>query len=100
MRVVKAKHEPYETGHLGDVVSEMEQVGAPTLRVMEHDGELCATEGSHRLAAAHYLGVVPKLVVEVPDVDDTLLDHWGKVAEVLPAYDFDHVLVLDLKEFL
>lgn len=99
-KTVHAKHEPYTNGHLGEVVIEMEQVGAPTLRVMDHAGRLCATEGSHRLAAAHQLGIIPKLVIEVPDADSALVLHWDSVAVVLPTYDFESVLVLDLREFL
>ena len=100
LKTIRAKHEPYTNGHLGEVVVEMEQVGTPTLRVMNHDGELCATEGSHRLAAAYALGLVPKLVVEIPDTDDALTAHWDKIATALPTYDFDSVLVLDLNAFL
>lgn len=99
MKRIRAKHEPYPDGHLGEVVAEMVQIGPPTVRVMEHGGELCATEGSHRLAAAYQLGLTPKLVVEVPDVDAAIEEHWEAVAAVLPAYDFDAVLVLDLRKF-
>jgi hypothetical protein len=100
MRTVYAKHLPYDDGHLGEVVAEMRQIGAPTLRVMDHRGALMATEGSHRLAAAHHLGIVPKLVVEVSDVPGDLCAHWDVVASDLPSYDFDAVLVLDLRGFL
>jgi hypothetical protein len=95
MRVVFAKHAPYETGHLGEVVAEMVQVGPPTLRVMEWDGHLCALEGSHRLAAAHYLGEVPKLVIECPDVPD----YRERSLDGLPMYTFESALVLDLRDF-
>ena len=99
MRTVRAKHLPYETGHLGDVVAEMRTQGAPTIRVMEFNGELYATEGSHRLAAAHYLGEVPKLVVEIAETDVLPDEYWTRVSESLPIYDFEHVLVLRLEEF-
>ena len=99
MRLVHAKHTPYDDGHLGKVVAEMRQVGPPTIRVMDHGGSLCATEGSHRLAAAHHLGVVPKLVIEVPDAADELSAHWDALVNILPAYRFDEVMVLDLREF-
>jgi hypothetical protein len=89
----------YTNGHLGKVVTEMQQVGPPTLRVMDHGGNLCATEGSHRLAAAHQLGIVPKLVIEVSDADGGLVSHWDAVVPTLPTYDFNSVLVLDLREF-
>jgi hypothetical protein len=99
MRTIYAKHEPYTDGNLAKVVAEMKQLGAPTLRVMDHGGKLCATEGSHRIAAANHLGMVPKLVIEVPDVDDGLSSHWFGVAVGLPAYDFDAVMVLNLGDF-
>lgn len=99
MKIIYAKHLPYATGHLGDVLTEMEQVGSPTLRVMEHEGKLCAIEGSHRLAAAYEMGLVPKLVIEVPDSDNAMGGHWARVVDTLPPYEFEHVLVLDLKEF-
>ena len=100
LKTIRAKHLPYPGGHLGDVAIEMKQVGAPTLRVMDHGGRLCATEGSHRLAAAHALGLVPKLVVEVPETDDAMVLYWNDVAAALPTYDFESVLVLDLNAFV
>ena len=99
MQNIRAKHLPYENGHLGKVVQEMIVQGAPTIRVMSFNGELYATEGSHRLAAAHYLGEVPKLVVEIEETDTLPDNHWEKVSTQLPIYEFEHVLVLDLKAF-
>lgn len=62
---VFAKHEPYwDTGHLGFVVDQMRVAGAPEIRVVEYRGELYAVEGSHRLCAAHLLGLMPRLIVE------------------------------------
>ena len=101
MTTVRAKHPPYETGRLGDVVNEMRVQGAPTIRCMRFQGELYATEGSHRLFAAQYLGEVPKLVVEIEETDALPDEHWSKVAPTLPAIEFDEggLLVLDLKDF-
>lgn len=78
--------------------------------------DLYALEGSHRLAAAHHLGLIPKFVVEIPDimVGSRIVTHtfirrtidfeagdnyWTKVAETLPEYRFDKSLLLDLNNF-
>ena len=97
---VFAKHLPYETGHLGDVVADMRYRGAPTIRVMRFNSTLFATEGSHRLAAAHALGLEPKLVVEVADTDDGLRAFWQRAAVNLPVYDFTHAHILNLADFV
>ena len=97
---IYAKHEPYPTGHLGDVVADMAVRGSPTLRAMNVNGRICATEGSHRLAAAFHLGIVPKMVLEVQDIADCRMNgHWDSVTKTLPAYYFKTVLVLDLSKF-
>lgn len=99
MAAVFAKHLPYEDGYLASVVFEMRTQGAPTIRVIEAMGNLYALEGSHRLAAAHYLGLVPKFVAEIPELEDYAQHHWIKVAETLPEYRLDSALLLDLKLF-
>lgn len=63
-KTIHAKHEPYEDGHLGDVYNDMLVHGEPTIRVVEFEGELFATEGSHRLAVANHLGLPVKVVIE------------------------------------
>jgi hypothetical protein len=84
---VYAKHEPYEDGHLGDVVIEMMERGAPIIKCVEWRGELFAIEGSHRLAAAHYLGLYPILVVEVPSYLDPIEEEFWEVTKAtLPHY--------------
>ena len=55
MTVIYAKHEPYEDGHLGDVIAEMQLAGTPTLRCVEWRDGYYALGGSHRLAAAFIL---------------------------------------------
>lgn len=70
----------------------------PTTWAVDHCGSLCALEGSHRLAAALHLGVVPRLVVEM--VDGCVPDgHWALVLGTLPRYDFPEVLLLRLEDF-
>jgi hypothetical protein len=62
-------------------------MGTPTIRVVEYRGDYYATEGSHRLYAAHYLGLVPKLVVSQPDRDDPSGEEFLDVARTrLPHY--------------
>lgn len=99
MTKIHAKHEPYTNGHLGKVVEDMKLAGPPTIRVMRFNGELYATEGSHRIASAHQLGLIPKVVIEMENSDTLPDEHWKKVSETLPTYDFDHVLKLDLAVF-
>lgn len=96
---VRAKHAPYENGHLGKVGADMDVAGAPTIRVVEFDGELYAIEGSHRLAQAHHRGLEPKLVIEAVEPEAVPSDHWRKVADTLPIYEFPHALVLRLSDF-
>ena len=68
---VFAKHDPYwDTGHLGKVMHDMLIFGAPTIRVVEYHGDYFAIEGSHRLYAAHIMGLPPTLVVEPSDRND------------------------------
>lgn len=99
MTTVRAKHPPYDDGHLGEVVNDMRVAGPPTIRVVRFNGELYATEGSHRLAAASYLGVIPKVWIDETIVDALPDGHWEKVSEKLPAYKYDHVLALEAKAF-
>jgi len=99
MTKVFAKHPPYENGHLGEVMEDMKLAGPPTVRVMRFNGELFATEASHRLASAALMGLIPKVVIEVEQSDTLPNEHWQKVATTLPSYDYDHVLKLDLEVF-
>jgi hypothetical protein len=89
MRTVYAKHLPYDDGHLGKVAADMDHHGAPTIRVVEFDGELYAIEGSHRLAVAKERDIAPKLVVETTEDDALPSGHWKRVAATLPAYTFE-----------
>lgn len=95
MKTIYAKHEPYENGHLGEVVDEMKLTGPPTIRVIEFEDGFYAVEGSHRLAAAFHLGLEPKIVV-LPQDSEGLDAYWARVAKTLPSYDYKLVHILDL----
>lgn len=66
MITIIAKHAPYDDGHLGSVMREMERRGAPTIRCLQFAGRWYALEGSHRLAAAHALGLAPRIIDVLP----------------------------------
>jgi hypothetical protein len=85
---VFAKHDPYwDTGHLGDVVEEMKTLGTPIINVVEWRGDYYATEGSHRLWAAHNLELVPNFNVSYPDYYDPSDESFLEIAKLrLPHY--------------
>ena len=81
---IYAIHAPFAE-KLANVMAEMETLGAPTLRVVDCGDHFMALEGSHRLAAAHALGLEPTLIVFDQDDDLDLTDydwfdaaHWGE----------------------
>ena len=100
MTVIYAKHEPYEDGHLGDVIAEMQLAGTPTLRCVEWRDGYYALEGSHRLAAAFILALPVKVVLLEPDAGEGLERFWDRVAPDLPSYNFMNVTGLRLDAFL
>ena len=56
--------------HLATVTAKMETLGAPTIRVVDCGDHYIALEGSHRIAAAHALGMEP--ILEIYDQDDVI----------------------------
>ena len=62
MSAIYAIHGP-AAEKLETVKREMEALGAPIIRVVNCGDHYMALEGSHRLAAAHALGLEPQLVV-------------------------------------
>ena len=84
---IYAKHAPYEDGHLGEVVAQMRVLGPPTIKVVRYADELFALEGSHRLAAADYLGMTPIFEELEPDLPDT--GWWASIKASLPRYEFN-----------
>lgn len=87
---VFAKHDPYySTGHLGRVVEEMKELGTPTIKVVEWRGDYFAIEGSHRLAAAFYLGLKPELSIQDQDrLSPEDEQFWEKLRDELPHYSW------------
>lgn len=75
MTTVYAIHAPHED-RLSTVISEMQAMGAPTIRVVDCGDHYMALEGSHRLAAASKLGLDPTFVVYGQDdqIDITAFD--------------------------
>lgn len=71
MTTIIAIHAP-TSAKLEAVKAEMLALGAPTIEVVDCGDYYMALEGSHRLAAAHALGLVPELVIygqdEVMDI--------------------------------
>jgi hypothetical protein len=57
-------HRYYYPGHLDHVCAEMRVLGAPALRGYfdTETGAWLLREGTHRIRAAHILGVVPRLI--------------------------------------
>lgn len=95
MTVIFAKHAPYGDGHLGDVMDTMRHAGPPTIRCVWYGSRLLALEGSHRLHAAHCMGLVPRVVVLTPDSEGCDVFHERAVAR-LPALEFPFVWILDV----
>jgi hypothetical protein len=80
MITVYAIHAP-EAGKLEKVKAEMLQLGAPAIQVVECGDCYIALEGSHRLAAAHELGLTPRLIIkDQHDIVDVRVYDWYEPA--------------------
>lgn len=66
MPTIYAIHAP-QADRLEAVKADMQTMGAPTIRVVDCGDHYMALEGSHRLAAAHALGLTPHLIVYAQD---------------------------------
>lgn len=62
MQIILA-HDHFDVDHLEAVKTEMQQLGAPTIKAVWMDayGAWAALEGSHRIRAAAELGLVPQI---------------------------------------
>lgn len=70
-------HASFDQQHLDEVISEMQTLGTPTVRVIwsEVYGAYLALEGCHRIRAAKQLGLVPVFEeVEFEDVTEVVND--------------------------
>ena len=56
-----------EAAKLETVKAEMQTIGAPTIRVVDCGDYYMALEGTHRIAAAHELGLAPEFIVYAQD---------------------------------
>lgn len=66
MFTVYAIHAP-EAAKLEQVIAEMRRLGPPAIEVVNCGDHYMALEGSHRIAAAHALGLVPELIIREQD---------------------------------
>lgn len=55
---------------LAEVIAEMREQGVPTIRAWWAGDHWRALEGSHRIAAAHVLGLTP--IIEQMELDDEI----------------------------
>jgi len=76
---VYAIHAPH-ADHLATVKADMQRLGRPTLRVIDCGDHYMALEGSHRLPAAHELGIRPDFVVfdQGDEIDITKFDWYDE----------------------
>lgn len=74
---------------LASVIAEMRRLGSPAIRAYNAGDHYIALEGTHRIAAAHSLGL-PVGIIEMADDDD--MDH--------DCEDVDSHRVGDLIEYI
>lgn len=88
MATVYAIHD-IDADHLAKVTEAMRTQGAPTIRVVDCGDFLMALEGSHRLRAAHDLGITPKCSIlaqdELVDLSTLDIDTYNFSGEVYTA---------------
>lgn len=79
---------------LQGVIAEMRTLGAPTIEVVDCGDHYQALEGSHRLAAAHALGLVPTLVIREQDeiIDITKYDWFDEANWAETSYPAGEVV--------
>lgn len=84
-------HKHYDEAHLAKVISEMELLGAPTIKAvwMECWNMWVALEGCHRLRAAHALGLDP-IIDEVEYSDDEIELDSGDMYRISDIVDAAH----------
>ncbi len=65
--IIILPHAHYDAGKLAAVTVEMKAMGAPTIKAIDCGDHYVALEGTHRIRAAHALGLVP--VIEAVEYD-------------------------------
>ena len=81
-------HKHFDAGHLKEVKSKMENLGAPVIRAVWMECFDCwaALEGCHRIRAAAELGLEP-IIEEIEYSDDVFIDESGNEFVVSEAAD-------------
>lgn len=93
MSTLYAPHAPNRK-RLTEVVSDMARLGPPTIRAVRDGNVYFAIEGSHRIAAAHRLGMTP-IIKEIAMTDrvrhdfDDIGDR-NTVAEIVAYLSGEH----------
>jgi hypothetical protein len=81
-----------DENHLAKVKAEMQELGAPTIRAI-YDGEIYwAIEGSHRLVAAHELGIEPQ-IIDIEYSDEEIVIQWDGQETTLVISELAHDLM-------
>lgn len=73
-------HNHYDAAHLDNVINDMHELGEPTIKAYWNAAYdvWVALEGSHRIRAAHALGLVPVIdQVEYDDIAEINLQDLG-----------------------
>lgn len=86
------------SSHYAGVKSYMIENGAPVIKVCDNGNGLYALEGSHRIAAAHELGLMPEW--DYVDADD-IVEHDIDNDEIKTANDicgYSDCIVFDFEE--
>ena len=83
MTTIYAIHAP-EGAKLMQVIAEMKVMGAPTIQVVDCGDHYMALEGSHRLAAAHALGLTPVLMIH--DQAETRANVINRIASLQASF--------------
>ncbi len=90
MILVNPLHAHFRQAHLEHVIAEMRVRGAPRLRAY-FDGEVWhASEGTHRLRAAKFLGLAPVMVRRPWPKTSAALER-ARFAAILNAHSFERV---------
>ena len=65
--IIILPHAHFDADHLETVTTEMQALGAPTIKAIDCGDHYVALEGAHRIRAAHALGLTP--IIEAIEYD-------------------------------